>query len=118
MPERLSSSVKVRYLDREEILTQLRAAARKLKRQRNVQKVILFGSIGRGDCVPGSDADLCILLKEDHRRIIDRIPDLLDFFSDVNVPVDIFPYTVEEYEEMQRSGNPMVREIVRTGIEL
>jgi len=118
MPEKLSDSVRVKYLNRAEILTQLRQAAKILKQNPNVHKVILFGSLVRGDFVPGSDADICIVLNQDNQRIIDRIPQFFDFFDDVQIPVEVFPYTIQECETMQQANNSLLREIMTTGIEL
>lgn len=118
MQQKSFNSVKVSYLNGRVVLLQLRKAASCLKQNANIVKIYLFGSFVRGDYRPGSDADISIILKQDHRRIIDRIPEYLDYFSEVSVPVDIFPYTLEEIEKMKASNNPLWREIVTTGVEL
>ncbi|MDZ7311690.1 MAG: nucleotidyltransferase domain-containing protein [candidate division KSB1 bacterium] len=97
---------------------QLHHTAQRLKQHTNVDKVYLFGSFVRGDYRPGSDADIAIVLKQDHRRLIDRIPEYLDYFADVEVPIDVFPYTLAEVEQMKASNNPFWREIMVTGVEL
>ncbi len=118
MREESLTSVKVKYLQGNSVLSRLQTAAEKLKRDSNIVKIVLFGSFVRDDFVPGSDADICIVLKEDTRRIIDRIPEFLDYFSDIGVPVDVFPYTVHEFEAMIDANNPFMREILATGKEL
>ncbi len=118
MRDKLYDSVRVSYLKGSEILSQLRQAAKALKQNPNVQKVYLFGSFVRGDYRPGSDADISIVLKQDRRRIIDRIPEYLDYFAGVSVPVDIFPYTSDEVEKMKASNNSLWREIFISGMEL
>ncbi len=63
-------------------------------------EVSLFGSLARGNYAPGSDADIYILLREDTRKITDRIPEFLDNFSKIGVPIEVFPYTLKETEKM------------------
>ena len=99
------NGVKVRFLNRNEILPRLVNLAQKLLAARkDVLEVSLFGSLVRGNYAPGSDADLYILLKEDSRRFIDRIPEFLKHFSGAGLPVEVFPYTLEEVAKMGDGG--------------
>ena len=118
MRDSSSSFVKVSYLNGSAILAQLHHAAQALKRNPNVIIAYLFGSLVRGDYAPGSDADVAILLREDDRRMLDRIPEYMDYFDDVEVAVDVFPYTIAEVHRMESSNNAFWREIVTTGKEL
>ena len=94
--------VKVRFLNRDEILPRLTNRARELLAlKRDVLEVSLFGSLVRGNYAPGSDADIYVLVREDQRRFTDRIPELLKHFSDLGIHVDVFPYTLEEVERME-----------------
>lgn len=45
-----------------------------------VRRVLLCGSMARGTAGRRSDADIAIILKEDHPRPIDRIPEFLEYF--------------------------------------
>ncbi len=95
------NGVKVRFFNRERILLKLTILARNLLAlKNNVIEVSLFGSLARGNYAPGSDADLLIILKEDERRFMDRIPEFLSYFSNVGVPVEVFPYTQDELRNM------------------
>ena len=95
------NGVKVRFLNRNEILSRLVAVAQQLLESRaDVIEVSLFGSLARGSYAPGSDADIYILLREDPRKITDRIPEFLDSFSKIGVPIEVFPYTLKETEKM------------------
>lgn len=118
MRDSSSSFVKVSYLNGSAILAQLHHAAQSLKRNPNVIKAYLFGSLVRGDYCPGSDADVAILLREDERRFMDRIPEFMDYFDAVEVAVDVFPYTLAEKARMESSNNAFWREIVTSGKEL
>ena len=119
MQKKLSDSVKIRYLNGEEILTQLRRCATRLKKSDpNVLRVILFGSLIHGDYGPRSDADLLIILSSDKRRRIDRIPEFLHAFSDVTVPVDVLPLTTEELDNEVDQNNLHIRRILNEGVEI
>lgn len=99
------NGVKVRFLNRDEILPRLVTLARQLLASRpDVLEVSLFGSLARGNYAPGSDADLYILLKDDPRRFIDRIPEFLSHFSAAGLAVEIFPYTLAEMAKMGDEG--------------
>ncbi len=99
------NGVKVRFLNREAILPLLEERVQKIFASRSdILEVSLFGSLARGNHAPGSDADIFILLKDDPRRMIDRIPEFLDYFLGIGVPVEVFPYTFEEIEKMKNNG--------------
>ena len=65
--------------------------------------------MAKGTYVPGSDADIVVVLKEDKRRIIDRIPEFARPFLHASVPTDLFPYTRREIEDQISGGNLFVR---------
>ncbi len=99
------NGVKVRFLNRDEILPRLVESAQRLLESRaDVLEVSLFGSLARGNYSPASDADIYILLKEDSRRFIDRIPEFLTHFSRAGLPVEVFPYTLEEVARLRDGG--------------
>jgi predicted nucleotidyltransferase len=98
------SGARARFLDRDEILRRLTDRATRLANANpNVLEVSLFGSLARSNHAPGSDADIYVLLREDPRRFVDRIPEFLDAFSEVGVPVEVLAYTVEEFARMEDS---------------
>ncbi len=119
MPQRSSNTVSVRFLDKQRVLEGLRTAARKLKaKDPRVERVLLFGSLVRGNYAPGSDADIVIVLNQDERRIMDRIPEFLQAFLSVPIDVDVFPYTRDEMARMQAEGNPLIRQALEEGVDL
>lgn len=119
MRKRSYGSVTVWSLDREKVLEALRAKAEELLAlDARVQEVILFGSLARGNYTPSSDADVCVVLSEDSRRQMDRIPEFLVRFTAVGIPVDVLVYTREEIERMRRDGRRFVREDLAVGIVL
>ena len=113
------NSVKIRFLDKETIVKNLKSLARKLKSEnKNIEKIYLFGSLAGSDYSVRSDADIFIVLKEDKRRMIDRIPEFLEFFLDAHIPVDILPYTKEELKDMKKEGNLFIKRILKESVQL
>ncbi len=104
------NGAKARFINRDEILNLLQILAKELLAEKeDILEVSLFGSLVRGNYSPRSDADIYILLKEEPKTFIDRIPEFLDHFSNVGLPVEVFPYTTEEIEKL--SDNPFIQTI-------
>jgi predicted nucleotidyltransferase len=120
MPGKSSTSARRKSRRENNSVQALRDSVKKnMLRFPEVTKVLLFGSRARGDWGLRSDADVLVILKESqHRRFFDRIPRLLDLFSEVEYPVDIFPYTEVEFQRMQKQGNKLVLRAVKEGIVL
>lgn len=92
----------VEFLDRERTIRSLRRAAQLLRRSdARVQQVVLFGSLVKGDYVPGSDADVLVIPETDARPFMDRIPEFHRWFADVSIGVEVFPYTSDEIAKAQ-----------------
>ena len=117
MPRRSSRSSGVAFLDRTRALADLRSAVRTLAASRpGVREVWLFGSLARGDATPRSDADLVIVLDEDSRRPMDRIPEFLLLLQGVGRPTDVLVLTAAEWKA--REGTGLYREVLGRGIQL
>lgn len=103
------SSVKVFWLDKEYVFRQLRERVARLASDPNVLRVVLFGSFAEGRAVPGSDVDILIVVRQDSRRMMDRIADYQEIFSGMGIGTDVFPYTESELE------NPLAKNALATG---
>ena len=115
--DRSSTSVRVFWLDRPEILRHLKEAAVILQQSHpEIERIILFGSLARGDAVPGSDADLLLVLKDSDRAFLERAG--VYRIENIGVGVDVFAYTRRELEEMLGSGNAFVAQVLREGVVL
>jgi len=91
-------SMKVFWLKQEELVEQIRRSARRLgQSDENVLQIVLFGSLAERKAVPGSDADLLILLKEDDRGFMERVAAWQEKFS-LGFPIELFPYTEKELD--------------------
>lgn len=84
-------------------------------RELGYEKVILFGSLARGDVGPWSDIDL-ILVKETEKRFLDRLE---EFYSLVlpDVSVDALVYTPDEFARLARE-RAFVKRALREGVVL
>ena len=90
-------SVKVFWLDHGRAIDALRLRARQLlERFPEVDSVGLFGSLARGKAVPGSDADLLILLTQCDEPFERRAWRFQPEFAGLGIGVDLFCYTLEE----------------------
>ena len=113
MQERSSIFAKGVYRDRKCLINSLKEFLTELKRLPEVKRVILFGSIVRGDYGLRSDADVLVILnKSRYKRFFDRIPRYLSII-DPPIPVDIFPFTIEEIKR-----NKIATHALKNGIEL
>ena len=117
MPSGSSRSASSIYRDRDGILKALRELAEAaLERHPDLVRVILFGSLARGDYGLYSDADvLLVLARSSEERYFDRIPGFIPDFVAAPIPVEIFPYTEEELRRMERQENMFVRRMLREG---
>ncbi len=66
--------------------------------------------------VPGSDADVLLVLRESDRAFLDRT--VYYGLSDVGVGVDIVAYTHQELEDLMAQGNAFVGKAMREGVVL
>ena len=85
-------------------------------RHPEVERVLLFGSLARGEAVPGSDADLLLILSSAGQPFLERIPRYLP--TGLPLGVDVFPYTGDEIERMRAAGNPFIVRALQEGIDL
>ena len=109
--------MKVTFLDAERVRWGVAQAVLELARRRpEIDRVVLFGSLATGDAVPGSDADLVVVLAGSDRAFRDRIP--LYIPEGCPVPVDVFPYTRQECEAMLESGHGFLRRALAEGIPI
>jgi predicted nucleotidyltransferase len=87
-----------------------------VSRKLSVDKAILFGSYAKGYATELSDVDICFFLKDyNGKQRVEIIAELLGLsgkYRDV-----AFEPIVFETSEIQ-NGNPFVREIMATGVEL
>ena len=107
-------SVTVFWLDRDEVRSQLRTCAKALVAARpDVVGVYLFGSLAQGRAVPGSDADVLVLLARSETRWLDRPLAFSPHFDGCGVGVELFCYTEDEAGRV-----PLARRALERGVRL
>ena len=92
-----------------ELNEELERILSRLKNDPSVRKVLLFGSLARGDARDYSDIDL-IVVKDTTLRFLDRLD---EFYDDAREAMDILVYTPQEFEEMKE--RPFVKMALREG---
>jgi len=90
----------------------LRRWAAELRRRPEVLRVVWFGSRADGVPTPGSDVDVCVVLRSSTKPWRERIPDYLP--GAFPVGVDLFPFTEEELARL-RHGSPGWYAAIRRG---
>ena len=92
------------------------AYANDVRRVLPIEKAVLYGSYATGKATEQSDVDICFFMTdfgEKHRvDIIVQLLDLTDNYKGVYFEPTAFPTS-----EIER-GNPFVKEILMTGIEI
>jgi len=76
----------------------------------NPVAVILFGSIGKGDNLEDSDADVAIIFRDERVDILKTMRELKEF--DCLGLIDVFPYGHKQFKEMIEDVNPFAFEIL------
>lgn len=110
------SSVKVTWFDYDAVWDAVRRFAQELLEQfEEVEEVRVFGSLVRRECVPGSDVDIIVVLRDHPLPFHERIPLFLPRHP-MPISVDVFPYTRREVEQMLREGNHFIRRAMTEGL--
>ena len=91
--------------------------AEDVSRQLPVEKAVLFGSYAKKNASELSDVDICFFLKSyNGKRKVDLVAQILGIGGEKYSRIGFEPI-VFEASEFERD-NPLVREILSTGIEL
>lgn len=78
------------------------------------EKIILFGSYARGEIDEYSDMDFVVIKKTD-KRFLERLIEVAKLIDNDLGQVDVFVYTPEEFDDMVKSENPFMREVLKDG---
>ena len=89
----------------------------------DINKVILFGSFAWG--VPEKDSDIDLLIVrnqrgfcETYRERVKQRTQVKELLRDLNVPVDLFVYTIDEWNKLIESKAYFYKHINENGINL
>ncbi|MGQ9628088.1 MAG: nucleotidyltransferase domain-containing protein [Anaerolineae bacterium] len=84
-----------------------------LLRAMPVEKVILFGSLARGEVGMNSDLDLVVIMPSE-KRFLSRAVELAQILEP-ELGLDLLVYTPEEFRGMQEDGNLFIRQVLKEG---
>jgi uncharacterized protein len=94
-------------------MKEIRSVGRRIAREFQPRKIILFGSHARGTAGKDSDVDLLVIAPFDGTgfrqslKILNRL--------DVRMPIDLIAYRPEDVERRYIEGDPLVREALDHG---
>lgn len=83
----------------------------------NVDKIILFGSYGRGKPRKDSDIDLAFISKDFEKYNLFERQKILSECRKGFLPTDVIAYSPDMVEQ-KRNSSPLVRQILNEGITL
>jgi len=96
------------------ILAEIQNIVGQIIRKYNPQKIILFGSAGRGEYDKVNDLDFLIIKQDVPLYGIDRMREL-DELIERNIAADMLVYRPDEFEERIKLGDPFIKTILRKG---
>jgi tRNA nucleotidyltransferase (CCA-adding enzyme) len=116
MRDRSSSFAEVRFIDRDRVIEELRrAAAEARNRYPEISRVLLFGSLVRGDWTADSDADLIVVVKREFSGLLERSP--YQIFTSA-IPTDTLVYSEAEFERLVADRQNPLSEELRCAVTL
>ncbi len=80
------------------------------------QKIMLFGSLAKGNSDEYSDIDIMAIKKTD-KPFVKRLREVA-LLCKLDEPIDILVYTPEEIEEMKKAGNFFIESVLSEGMVL
>jgi len=97
-----------------EVIDKLKELVSEMKRRLPVKEVYLYGSFAKNEIHEGSDLDL-LIIGDFKERFFERIGKILEL---TDLPIEPIVYTPEEFDELMKSQNPFITEILKTAIKL
>ncbi len=80
------------------------------------ERIILFGSIARGDADQYSDYDV-IVIQQTERPFVQRLLQVGALLT-ITSRVDLLVYTPAEFQRMIEEDNPLIRKALEEGVTL
>ena len=104
-------------MNNNELKSELKKLADKIKEITPATKIYLFGSYAYGTPNEDSDIDLCILTDENKRKL-EILREIRRNVSDINYPLDILVYKTDEFNERVNNKYIMESKIYKDGVEI
>ncbi len=95
----------------------IKSFKRRIEKKYKIKKMILFGSLARGEITDHSDADLIVVSDafKDKSPLVRPVKIHLDW--DLRYPVDFVCYTTKEFEKLKKRVS-LVSQALKEGIEI
>ena len=101
-------------MEANEIIAEIQHIVNQLIHNYKPQKIILFGSAGRGEYDRVNDLDFLIIKKDVPSEGLARMREL-DEMIDRSMAADMLVYRPEEFEERIKLGDPFIKTILQEG---
>lgn len=111
-----SGSLKILSVDKEKLIRELKKIAQRLKKEKNAERVLLFGSFAKGNFTPSSDLDILIVVKRSDLPFIKRRDEFAPYFEHLPFDANILIYTEDELKKIE--NRPFIKEILNYSVEL
>ena len=116
MPEVSLNFAEVRFIDRQQVISDLRRAVETAKaRYPEIQKVYLFGSLVQGNWTADSDADLMVVVRKDFKSFSESCP--YQIYTPV-IPTDSLVYSETDFERLQDDPDSFVSQTLKSALAL
>ncbi len=80
-----------------------------MKANEEVGEVLLFGSLGRGEASPGSEADIVVIVRRASKPFLDRSADSARFFAGTGIGCEVLVYRREELAQIEHQSPRFAR---------
>jgi len=101
------NSAEVRFINYDQVLSDLRSAVAEAKQARpEIVKVYLFGSLIKGNWTADSDADLIVVVRKEFPDFVRSRSAYQIFIS--SIPTDTLVYSEREFEQLQADPSSLV----------
>jgi len=116
MPEASWNSAEVRFIDRDQVIRDLRHAVAEAKvRYPEIAKVYLFGSLVQGTWTADSDADLIIVVRREFKVFSESCPYQIYAPS---IPTDSLVYSEADFERLRSDPGSFLAQNLKCAVEL
>jgi len=116
MPDRFSNSVEVRFIDRDQVIRDLRQAVAEAKAKHpEIVKVLLFGSFVQGNWTADSDADLFVIVRKELSDFSSRSP--YHIFAK-GIGTDSLVYSETEFAKLSQDPASFLAQNLPAALEL
>ena len=117
MPEQSSNFAEVKFVDHGEILRDLRRAVAEAKTAHpEIVRVLLFGSLVRGNWTADSDADLMVVVEKDFPDFLTSRTAYQIFAKSIST--DSLVYSTGEFEKLRTDASSFLAQNLPVAIEL